>query len=384
MHKYLVVLNTIFFINFYSQSDSVVIRTPKHYFKNIVLVDYYQKPKVELDPTDYVHTKLKSYQIQQTITAFNIPLITKDIMNDDSTFANFNFLLTGYFLSYNPNFSGLTEKHILQKNGIGLRLVFNNGKKSIFFVDFSPFSTVDKQDRTNTRIFRLASLLLWSFSPTTKFNLRLGLTKSFLWGNRYYLPVIGFRIGSLNHLNFSLQFPRIISLNYPISNKFQISLFTKPQGGVFSISNSDTLYAAFLQENKVVYLGRYEFLSGIRIDIKPLHFLGLYISVGRSVNNFLALYSLHFNRRTQGRYVPFFKDEQGRTPFINFGIISFFGKTKSYYQRKNIDEMIYTNNEIGVGDNNLHIHSTSENYEKKEKFKVSNDEILDLINSFDY
>lgn len=384
MYKYIIVLNITFIIHLYPQSDSVSIRTPKHYFKNIVLVDYYQKPKVELSPTDYVHTKLKSYQIQQTTIAFNIPVFTRDRMNTDSTFANFNFLLTGYFLSYNPNFSGLTEKHILQKNGIGIRFIYNNGKRSIFFVDFSPFSNVDKQNRSETRVIRMASLLLWSFSPSTKFNLRLGVTKSFLWGNRYYLPVIGFRIGSLNRLNFSLQFPRIMSLNYPISNKFQISLFTKPQGGVFSISNSDTLYAAFLRENKVVYLGRYEFLGGIRIDIKPVNFLGMYVSVGKSVNNYLALYSLHFNRRTQGSYIPFFKDEQGRTAFVNFGIIAYFGKTKSYYQRKNIDEMISINNEMGVGDNNLQVHSTTDNYQKKEKFKVSNEEISDLINSFDY
>ncbi len=39
---------------------------------------------------------------------------------------------------------------------------------------------------------------------------------------------------------------------------------------------------------------------------------------------------------------------------------------------------------MGVGDNNLQVHSTTDNYQKKEKFKVSNEEISDLINSFDY
>lgn len=380
-YKTIVVL--FFFEPAFSQKDSISVKVPKHYFNTILLWDYYQKPKVNLNGTDYVSEKIKSYQIQQSIFTFNIPIFTKDILKKDSSLANFNLLLTGYFLNFNPNFEGLQEKHILVKNGLGIRLVYNNGRRSIFFADFSPFVTKDK-GYDETRVARMASLLLWSWSVSEKFNFRLGLTKSFMWGNRYYLPFIGFRIGRLDKINFSFQFPRIISFNFPIRNKFQLSWFTKPMGGLFSISNKDTLYPAFFDKNKTVYLGRYEFLSGIRIDFKPLKYLGIYFSIGRTINNYLALYSLQFNKNQQFSYGHFFQNQPGRSSFINFGIVAYLGKTKSYYQRKNIDEQIQLNNQMGVGDENLQVFQPTDNYSKQKKFKADNQEISDLINSFDY
>lgn len=384
MHIIINIILLVFFVSVaFSQSDTLHIKHPKHYFNTIILWDYYQKPEVILEPVDYVHQKLKSYQIKQNTIALNIPFYTKDFVRKDSSVSNISWLFTGYFLSYNPSFSGLNSKHILMKNGIGVRFVYNDGKKSIFFADVSPFSTIDR-NYEETRVVRIASLLLWNYTVSSKFSFRLGLTKSFMWGNRYYLPYISFRVGSLDKVNFSFQFPRIISLNIPINNVFQVSIFTKPQGGLFSISNKDTIYAAFLNENKVVYLGRYEFLGGIRVDAKVFKWLAFYIAVGKSVNNFLAMYSLHYNKNNQFIYRPFFSDEQGKTPFINFGITGYLGKTKSYYQRKNIDEMIYMNNEMGVGDNNLQTFQPGDNVKHNKKFRVSNNEVADLINSFDY
>ncbi len=382
MRKLSMILFFLLFANGAHPQGDTVIKVPKHYFNTIVLWDYYQKPKIDFTTADYVSNKLKSYQIKQNTIAFNIPVFTKDIIKRDSLMANMSFLFTGYFLSYNPNFSGLPEKHILTKNGIGVRFVYNTGRKSIFFADFSPFSTIDRGYQ-ETRITRLASLFLWSYTFSSQFNLRLGLTKSFMWGNRYYLPYIGFRIGALNKVNFSLQFPRVMSLNIPIHSKFQVSLFTKPQGGVFTISNKDTIYAAFLNQNKLVYLGRYEFLGGLRVDVKPVKFLSLYVSLGSSINNYLGLYSLSFNRSRNFIYRSFFVHQWEKSTFVNFGIVGYFGKTKSYYQMDKIDEMIHLNNEMGVGDNNLQVFQVTDNM-RKEKFKVSNNEVADLINSFDY
>lgn len=382
-HIYNILISFFFFNVAFSQGDTLAIKTPKHYFHTILLWDYYQKPEVTLEPVDYVHQKLKSYQIKQSTIAFNIPIYTKDTWRKDSSMASVSWLFTGYFLSYNPSFSGLQDKHILMKNGLGIRFIYNDGRKSIVFVDVSPFSTRDRGYK-ETDVVRIASVLLWNYSVSSKFSFRLGLTKSFMWGNRYYLPYIGFRIGSLDKVNFSFQFPRIVSLNIPINRTFQMSLFTKPQGGVFSISNKDTLYAAFLDKNQVVYLGRYEFLGGLRVDIKPLKWLSIYIAAGSSINNYLALYSLQFNKRRRFEYLPFFRDEQGKTPFFNFGVVGYIGKTKSYYQRNTIDEMVYLNNEMGVGDNNLQIYQPGNNAKSTKKFQVNNNEVADLINSFDY
>lgn len=367
----------------FSQNDSVHIKVPKHYFNTIVLWDYYQKPQVTLNGNDYISKKIQSYQIQQSILALSIPFYTEDIRKKDSSLANINLLFTGYFLRYNPNFEGLQDKHILIKNGIGIRFIYNNGRRSIFFADFSPFTTMDK-GYSDTRITRMASLLLWSFSVSENLNFRLGLTKSFMWGNRYYLPFVGLRIGKINKINFSFQFPRIISLNFPIANYLQVSLFTKPQGGLFSLSNKDTLYPVFFQKNKVIFLGRYEFLSGLRIDVKPLKWLGIYIAAGKTVNNYLALYSLRFNKNRTFSFGHFFESRPVQSGFVNFGIVGYFGKTKSYYQRKDIDEQIQLNNQMGVGDENLQIYQPTDNYPKKKKFKAKNEELGDLINTFDY
>lgn len=380
--------NIFILVSFYSslvfsQKDSIKLKLPKHYFQTIILLDYYQKPQVNLSGNDYISQKIKSYQIQQSTFAFSIPVFTKDILKSDSSIATSNFLITGYFLRYRPNFEGLNNEHILMKNGIGIRWVYNNGKKSIFFVDFSPFSTLDKGYQ-ETRVIRMASLLLWSYSVSEKLNFRLGLTKSFMWGNRYYLPFVGIRIGKMNKINFSFQFPRIIALNFPITNYLQISLYTKPQGGLFSMSNKDTLYPKFFEKNQVIYLGRYEFLSGLRIDVKPFKWLGIYLSAGQSINNYLALYSLQFNKKRTFSYGHFFQSMPGRTPFINLGIVGYFGKTKSYYYRKNIDEQIQLHHQMGVGDENLQIFQSTDNYQKQKKFKVSNQEVSDLINTFDY
>ena len=47
-----------------------------------------------------------------------------------------------------------------------------------------------------------SSLALFIYSE--KFSLRVGFTRSFLWGNRFHLPYIGLRIGKLDKINFSV------------------------------------------------------------------------------------------------------------------------------------------------------------------------------------
>lgn len=94
---------------------------------------------------------------------------------------------------------------------------------------------------------------------------------------------------------------------------------------------------------------------------------------------------MRFNKNNQWIYRPFFQDEQpGKTVFFNIGIVGYFGKTKSYYYQKQIDAMLHLNSEMGVGDNNTSVFQPTDNYPKKEKFKVSPEEVSDLINSFDY
>jgi len=374
---------------FYPQKDSVHIRLPKHYFPTILLLDYYQKPEDQIVLKPYasgerVGKKLKSYQVQQGIFAFSVPFFTRDKLRKDSAMASHHLLFTGYFMTFNPNFSGLETDHRLVKNGLGIRYIYNNGKKSIFFVDVSPFVTYDKSNPSETRVARNASLFVWNYMVSPKFSLRVGIAKTFLWGNRYYLPYLGFRVGFPDKIHFSFQFPRAIALNIPLKSKVRFSLFTRPMGGFFTLSNQDTLYAANLDNNKYVMLGRYEFLSGIRLDINPVSWFSFYISAGRSARNYLALYSLQYNKGEPFDYKSFFDYKLQGSSFINAGLTFFFGKTRSYYQRSNMYEMMDLHKTTGPGDNNAEVFQGNPAALPVRKLQDNTREISDLINSFDY
>jgi hypothetical protein len=241
--------------SFYAQSDSTSAnkktkkyKEPKHFFSNTVFLDYYYKPQSDLQTpppkkepdTGRIGKKLGDYGVAQSSISFYAPLLTINKYNRDSSVnSNFHLLLSGNAIYLQPLFSGIS-KHTLAKYGLGIRAIYNTGKKSIFFIESSPFMTQDITAGSNDKgTLRMSGTLLWSFSPVNNFNFRLGATKSFLWGNRFYLPFIGVRFGRVDGVNLSVQFPRNISFNVPLGNVFRLSLYSKPQGGVFNFSNRD-------------------------------------------------------------------------------------------------------------------------------------------------
>ncbi len=229
------------FSNCLSQSffDSLKIKQPKHYFNTVIDLDLYRKPEVFMTDTRPISNRLKSYSIKQTYLNFYTPLATKTWVKD-SAIRNTHFLLTGNYLNLQPVFKGIST-HSLVKLGIGLRFVYNTGKKSVWFADVSPFVTRDASYPSKP-YFRMANTFIFSYNVTDKFNWRLGITKSFMWGNRFYLPFVGLRIGRLDRMHLSIQFPRSISFNVPLGSKVFIGLYTRPQGGMFNFSNADSLY----------------------------------------------------------------------------------------------------------------------------------------------
>ena len=88
-----------------------------------------------------------------------------------------------------PVFSGISQ-HSLIKAGMGVRFIFNSGKKGVWFIDASPFVTKDVTYESKG-YFRLASTFVYSHNVSENFNWRVGATKSFLWGNKNYWPFIG-------------------------------------------------------------------------------------------------------------------------------------------------------------------------------------------------
>ncbi|MGZ3901634.1 MAG: hypothetical protein ACXVDC_15005, partial [Bacteroidia bacterium] len=262
--------------------DSLHIKTPKHYFKTIIVCDAYRKPNQEINDTmDFLSRKLKSYGVNQFNFSLITPLATFEKPSTDSTIPkkNTHLLLTANYMRLQPIFNGIPT-HNLVKAGIGVRVIVNSGKKGVWFIDASPFMTKDATYASSQPYFRLASTIVYSYNKSDRFNWRIGVTKSFMWGNRNYLPFIGLRFGRLDKTNLSIQFPRNISVNIPVNQKMVISFYTKPQGGMFNFSNHDSLY--YMGADKTFHFTRYVINTGFRADVRVSNWFNFYAAFGFS------------------------------------------------------------------------------------------------------
>ena len=123
--------------------DSLKLKLPKHYFKTIILIDGYNKPtqNIKLDQSmndttaDFLSKRLKTYGVKQFVFSLNTPLLTIEKPTGDSgVMKNTHVLLTANYMSLQPVFGGI-QQHNLYKAGIGLRFIFNSGKKSVWFMN---------------------------------------------------------------------------------------------------------------------------------------------------------------------------------------------------------------------------------------------------------
>ena len=260
------------------KDDSLKVKKQaKHYFHTLIYTDFYSTGKRDLSDINFVGKKLKSYQVNQSVIGFNVPLFTKDFHSKDSSvISNFHLLLTGGYSAVTPKFSGIAKDHKLSRTSLGVRAIYNMGRRSILYAEFSPFMTQDN-GYSYTKRTRIASALIYNFTVNKYFSFRLGYARSFIFGNRFNLPYVGIRVGKLDGVNFSVQFPRSISFNVPIGKYVKTSLYTKPQGGMYSFANSDSIY--YLNNDRSLNFGRYEFLGGARIDILPSRFFSFYFPI---------------------------------------------------------------------------------------------------------
>ena len=115
-------------------------REPRHFFNTTGVIDYYNKPEVNLNLNDSndITKHLKTYGISQTCLNFFAPVATANWYNRDSSVnSNFHLLLSATAYYFQPIFKGITV-HTLAKYGLGLRAIYNTGKKSIFLLKQHP------------------------------------------------------------------------------------------------------------------------------------------------------------------------------------------------------------------------------------------------------
>ena len=225
------------------------------------------------------NSSLGNYSFTQSSLGFYIPFFTQDKLSKDSTsIANIHMLLVGNTTVSSPRFTALENNHQFNKTSLGLRIIYNTGKKGIWFFNGSPFVVYDNFDKTSKSL-RYASVLLYNRTVNDKFSYRVGFIKTFVFGNRYSLPLIGFRLGPLDGTYVSMQLLRNISVHFPLNKHLYGSVFIKPMGGLYNVINNDTLYPG---NDKIIQFGRYELLNGIRLDYASKNF-DFYISSGLSL-----------------------------------------------------------------------------------------------------
>lgn len=345
--KVLISLSAVFFItgNCNSQTSykELNVESPKHYFNTLLTIDSYRKPERELkDTLDKISKHLKSYGIRQFNLSFCTPLATFNNNGDTSVIKNGHLLLTVNYMSLRPTFSGISD-HRLVKFGVGIRYIYNTGKKGVWFVEAAPFVTRDATFKSS-RYYRLASTLVYSHNISSRFNFRVGVTKSFLWGNRFYWPFVGLRFGRLDRMNISIQFPRSINFNVPVNSKLIFSFYTKPQGGMFNFSNRDSLY--YIKSDATFNFTRYELNSGLRLDVRVAKHFNFYVASGISSKNNITFYSERSNaNRPRLPYKRYFYSQNPQPTFyFNLGLVFIFGKTRSYYNDKNMYDAVNLGN----------------------------------------
>ncbi|MEO6303181.1 MAG: hypothetical protein ABIP51_08410 [Bacteroidia bacterium] len=387
--KVLIFIGTIFLFNpqikAQAKLDSLKIKLPKHYFKTVINVDGYRKASQAFaDTNDFLAKRLKTYGLNQFSLSFYTPIITDtEVDTVKHITKNTHILITGNYMRLQPVFNNI-KQHDLVKMGVGMRFIFNTGKKAVWFFDVSPFVTRDVTYPSEA-YFRMASTIVYSYNVSEKFNWRVGATKSFMWGNKNYWPFLGIRIGRLDKTNLSIQFPRSINLNVPIGPKWTLSAYTKPQGGMYNFSNHDSLY--YIGNDATFSYTRYELNTGFRADLRMNDKFNFYFAFGTSSKNNITFYSEKANK-DKPKLPPyktyFFSQNLGPTLFINCGMTFKFGKTRTFYKDRNMYDVMDLNNTIDVGDNNNGIGNPQIPITPKSKKDVNLNSIQDLIDYNDF
>lgn len=391
MNKILLILFIFFAYKGISQENESPKKL-KRYIRPSVYLDIYSTnftdiKNLRLDPKGVYASKIKNrrnknqeeYAFRLINFGFTLPLYTKTWENNEkANLPTFNLLFTGNALIAVPDFAIIENDHRLRKFGLGLRAIYTDGKRSTFFVNFSPFISQDAST-IKTPTLRFAASFVYNYTLNKYFSFRVGLNKSYLLAELgYYLPFIGFRAGKLDGIYFSFQLPRNASLNFPIyKNKIYGSVFLKPIGGVFNYDNTDqNLNELVPNENPVnkrllqdnIQFRFNEFLIGFLADFKLHQNVSFYVSTGFSTNRNLG-FALDNNNKFVNRSL--IKLNLSNAIFLNFGATFTFGNAKKTYNNYQMQDAFYLNNSFDTGDINLGNRDLTISNPEKEKVKTT-------------
>jgi hypothetical protein len=245
---------------------------------------------------------------------------------------------------------------------------------------------------------RWGSTVLYDRIVSQKFSFRIGYTRTFILGNRFHLPYLGVRIGRLDRIYFSAQFPRGMTFSFPLATKWRMSIFTKPTGSLLTFANNDSIYNGLTNKGRLdstIIFGRYDGLWGFRVDYNPSKNVSLFLEFGRSNIRAVAFYSRLYNKPNGDPikenvqvYKSFFAGPLEGAGFLTFGLTVRIGKTRSVYNNYNMYEVFNTNSIIAPGDNTNNtgdgnIPNATKLKKGKEATNIETRDVQDLIEAQD-
>jgi hypothetical protein len=168
-------------------------------------------------------------------------------------------------------------------------------------------------------------------------------------------------------------------LNIPIGSRVFFSVYSRPVGGMFNFSNGDSLY--YKRTTATFHFSRHDLTSGLRFDIRLSRNFNFYIASGISSGNRIAFYSDNANKKRVFYNTYFYSRNIAPSLYFNFGLVLKFGKTRSYYNNRNIYDAINLNNTVDQnGNGNAQIPLTP----AKKKSDLNLKSVEDLVDYNDF
>jgi hypothetical protein len=353
--------------------DSAQVKPLKHYIRPCVYLNHY-------GTSNRRNEDKKQYRFAQNNIGFYLPLHTKTWLREDSvSVASFHVLGLVDMIRYKPQLSFVNESYRIGRLSAGVRLFYSNGKKSVIYYTIAPFVSQEFQYFTRRPRGRFTSAFVYSRTVSKKFAYRLGFARTYTFGRALHLPILGIRVGELDKLHLNVQFPRNISLDFPVSKKVWGSAFSKSMGGIYNIKTQDSLLAP---AGTLATLKRFELLNGVQFNVRASDNVSFYVSTGFATR----------------RNVSFeFKDENGtktdedrvlekipKSLFLSFGLSIHFGKAKRVYNNSTMYDMFDLNtinkmgfNETGTSDNN--VPADPEKYKTDQIKNLKYKDVEDLV-----
>lgn len=329
------------------------IKPPKHYIKSCVYLTWYGIPDREITPRiDSLPVEGRYYKFTQRNMGLNAPLYTSTWLSTDSSkIESFQVIANINFTKERIESSFLNEPRTFHRTSIALKSIYSDGGKNSYFMAIAPFSSFD-QYTSAKKGNRLAMVFIYNRTVSPKFSYRLGVMRTFSFGKKLVLPVVGFRFGRLDGVNFNIQLLRNMSLNMPLGKHLQYSVFMKPMGSAYSFKND--FNTGFLNKGTVVELRRWELLTGLSLTYRANANFSMFVSSGFSQGYISFAESSKKIAIKRDTYQEYKLSEGG---FLHVGLNFYFGKSKQINGNYTMYDALDLNNTYGNDDNNMQLNN---------------------------